>query len=66
MIIAARYKNLAKAWHPDRVGGDHEKFIQVSNCYGILMAQFNDDLDTDDLDTILAKGISDDLLALEI
>ena len=52
-IVSARFKNLAKAWHPDRNGGSHEMFIQISHYYGILMAEIDDVLDTEQIESAI-------------
>lgn len=32
-IIKARYKHLCKKYHPDKIGGDHDKFILIKEAY---------------------------------
>jgi len=37
--IKQAYKLLARRWHPDREGGDAEKFVEVSKAYAMLYTQ---------------------------
>ncbi len=43
-IIKSRYKILCKKYHPDKIGGDKEKFILIKEAYDYIVANNTQDL----------------------
>ena len=40
-VLDKRYKELAKEHHPDKPGGNHEKFKEINTAHKVLKREFN-------------------------